>query len=227
MQHLEIRLATYFDIYDQPQFIHGCSIDDITKLKKLYDVFWLEISKVDSTLEIDFLSAIAENKRVFNVADKIIRVCNLDSSGIDLALMAALVHSYEDADGKPHKGYIAEMHFKEKVKPLDDDDSSTGINSTSWEEYYYATLNNLAKSEGSLEKAQNLIANYPQDMIEGYLITHFNQIKKQIESDPNNEAATRQRYKKMFNEAFGKKKTKGIENEVTQETKESLTANNG
>lgn len=195
--HLEIRRHTYFDINDKPCFIYGVSIPKVKELEELFKLFWFEISKVDETLEIDFLSVIGINKRVFNLADAIINLCNLDADGIDLQLLAAMVHSYVDDSGIKHRGFIEEIFFKsQEQKEVKD--------SITWEQYYYQTLTNLANKEGGLDKALEVFNNTPQEIIEGYLHTYYDQVQKQLEADPNNKDAKRERYKKMYDKAFGK-----------------------
>jgi hypothetical protein len=200
--HLEIRRSTFFDINNKPVIIKGCSINAITDLRILFDLFWSEISRVDPTLEISFIEAIEANERVFNVADSIIKLVKLDPNVLDIQLLEALVHSYVDGEGITHKGFISEMHFKEVQR---NDIKPEELQST-WEDYYYQTLTNLAEKEGSLEKAEKLFQESSQELIEGYLATHYQRLRDMAAKDPENKPAKKERYRDMFEKRFGKKK---------------------
>ncbi len=197
---------TVIDVYGIPRIIREVSVNNFVKLKELYSIYWGIVLEIDPFLESTFYDLI-QNELIKNVAVEIIKLVGLEPELVGVDTLAALVHSYIDAEGTPKKGYIWTKYFERSEQAKTD----SGSESLSLEEYRYFLIAALSEGEGGIHNVLPLLDNLSIQELEGYFVQKQRIIKQSNQSDKK---AKQERLKKQYKEKFGTKPTfQGVSDE--------------
>lgn len=180
----------FVDITGCLRIVRECPALQFSDLQTLYKVFWDQIIELDPTMESNFFDLVEADPDLLKTALSITQLLGIDDSWLGVETLAALVYSYKDDEGIPHRGLLWEKYFESKTISKPDAELVTH------EENFYSMIAALSLTEGSAEKALDLMGRLSMEELSNYLRKRAEILNKQ-ETDPNNELEKRKRLKEM------------------------------
>lgn len=194
---VKINRETFEDINGNIQFLDGCSIDALDKLRHLYRIFWDEVITIENWSAYDFQVLCKINPSLLRIGKQIVKTCGIKYKSLNFAIFAALVFSYTDNEGESHLGKLHEVNFpNEEI-----DESKTGELIT-FDENYYQTFTALVDiHHGDFEKAYQTLKNTPYHLVKQYLRIKSEQYEED-KKDPEGKKAKFLKAKKKYMDKF-------------------------
>jgi hypothetical protein len=171
----------FLDRTGRVRVLSKASLQDWDLIQDLLLAFNEELLKVNPDSSKDFAQCWRESMGVQELGRKIVKVLGLKLKWLDEDMLGALLYSYEDAEGIPHKGKIFEWYFPDVIEVAGE--------SVTWKEKYCKTIAGLWKSEGSLEAALRLSKDVPMDELDAIVMARV-ELEKEGSKKPRMDIPT-------------------------------------